>query len=953
MHDPDDDASTIPPSGIPTRPSPSANTGKVSAETLADGRKFGSRYTIIKLLGRGGMGAVYQAWDDELMVSVAIKIILPDVEANESETHAAEVRFKRELLLARQVTHKNVVRIHDLGEVEGRKYITMSFVEGETLAVLLKRTGALQVPQALSFARQIADGLAAAHDVGVVHRDLKPENIMITPGGLALIMDFGIARGTVGTTATRAGTIMGTLEYMAPEQASGKAVDHRADIYAFGLICYDMLLGRQRLKQHEGAMTELLERMMHPPPAPRRLRVDLPEGIDALVMTCIQPAISARYETTAALVEALGRLTPDGKVHVDDDVHLSKRTAFGALVSAVLMLAGLVAGAWYFFNQPAGPARVREPVSVLIATFKNEAGDPLFDGLIEQALGVGIEGASFISNFNRRDAVRDAAQLPGGQLDAQNARLVAIRQGISIVVTGSIAAASPGYRLTVQAIRPGGQERMLFEYTTDAENKEGVLPAVGRIAARVRSGLGDPGVNPNTVRLEETFTAHSLEAAKEYVKGQDQLAAGNYQGAIDFYMKAVAIDPDLGRAYSGAGAAALNAGRRDEADGYMKQAMARLDRMTEREKFRTRGLYYLVGGNAEKAREELEALIKRFPSDSAALTNLSMVHFQRREFDRARDIGRQSAKLSPNAVSRLNNVALFAMYAGDFAGAAQQARKVLEINPGFPKAHLAIAMAHVAGSEYDEAHARFSELATRPAGHTIATQGLADLAMLRGRLEEAASILEQAIGAETSASARGRLMRMLAEVRLAQGRTAEAVKTADRAMSDQPESGTRFAAGSVLIAAGQIPRALAIAKVLSDGLDPESQALGRVLQAEGALAAGEAREALDGLEVARKIADGWLVRFALGRAYLARHAFAEADAEFDACLRRHGEAAAVFLDDVPSYRLVAPVYYYQGIARDGLKSAGARESFTKFLAFKKGGDERSALIDDALRRTKN
>ena len=404
---------------------------------------------------------------------------------------------------------------------------------------------------------------------------------------------------------------MGTLEYMAPEQASGKAVDHRADIYAFGLICYDMLLGRKRLKQREGAMTELLERVMHPPPAPRTLRVDVPEGIDALVMKCIEPEISARYETTPALVEALGRLTPDGEVRVDEDVHLNSRTVFGALAAAVLMFAALAAGAWYFLNRPAVPAPMREPVSVLIATFKNEAEDPLFDGLIEQALGVGIEGASFISNFNRRDALRDAAQLPGGQLDAQNARLVAIRQGIRIVLAGSIADSQPRVSPDRAGDSTGSAGANAFGTRPTPKTRKAFFP---RSAASLRAsaaGLATRSVDANTVRVEDTFTARSLEAAKEYVKGQDQLAAGNYQGAIDFYMKAVAIDPDLGRAYSGAGAAAMNAGRRDEADGYMKQAMARLDRMTEREKFRTRGLYYLVGGNAEKAREELEALIRR------------------------------------------------------------------------------------------------------------------------------------------------------------------------------------------------------------------------------------------------------------------------------------------------------------------------------------------------------
>ena len=239
--------------------------------------KSGPRYTILKLLGTGGMGAVYQAFDHELGVAVAIKVIRPAAQSDATAAKELEQRFKRELVLARQVTHKHVVRIHDLGEIDGIKYLTMPFVEGETLAQLLRRAGTLPLPRAIQIATQVAQGLAAAHEKGVVHRDLKPENIMIEVAGGddagrrgvgprrrgdALIMDFGIARSMEhGTTQTAAGSVIGTLEYMAPEQAQGAKVDQRADQYAFGLIVYDMLVGRQRLAKRENPMTELLGRL--------------------------------------------------------------------------------------------------------------------------------------------------------------------------------------------------------------------------------------------------------------------------------------------------------------------------------------------------------------------------------------------------------------------------------------------------------------------------------------------------------------------------------------------------------------------------------------------------------------------------------------------------------------------------------------------------------------------
>src|SRR5262245_9184059 len=209
------------------------------------GQQVGPRYTILKLLGTGGMGAVYQAFDHELGVAVAIKVIRPSAQSDATAAKELEQRFKRELVLARQVTHKYVVRIHDLGEIEGIKYLTMPFVEGETLSFMLRRVDTLPVDRVIRIAQQIAQGLAAAHEKGVIHRDLKPENIMIEKAaedpvpnnGDALIMDFGIARSVEqGATQTAAGAVIGTLEYMAPEQAQGQKVDQRADQYAFGLI---------------------------------------------------------------------------------------------------------------------------------------------------------------------------------------------------------------------------------------------------------------------------------------------------------------------------------------------------------------------------------------------------------------------------------------------------------------------------------------------------------------------------------------------------------------------------------------------------------------------------------------------------------------------------------------------------------------------------------------------
>ncbi len=307
----DSNATTGPGFGSPTPP-----VGRtLVAGPLTAGQAFGPRYHIIRVLGAGGMGVVYQAWDAELGVAVALKVIRPEVLHDIESAREVERRFKRELVLARQVTHKHVVRIHDLGELDGIKYLTMPFVEGENLADRLRRQGKLSVAQSLAIAKQIASGLEAAHEVGVVHRDLKPENIMISADDCALIMDFGISRSVGGSstgTATALGAVIGTLEYMAPEQAQGQAVDHRADIYSFGLLVYDTLVGRQRIAARDNAMSELMGRMQHGPPALRTIDPAIPEPFERIVSRCLQPAADARYATTTELIKDLDGLTPDG-----------------------------------------------------------------------------------------------------------------------------------------------------------------------------------------------------------------------------------------------------------------------------------------------------------------------------------------------------------------------------------------------------------------------------------------------------------------------------------------------------------------------------------------------------------------------------------------------------------------------------------------------------------------
>ena len=952
---------------------------------FSPGQAFGPRYKILRLLGVGGMGSVYLAWDEELAVEVALKVIRPEAVADPTTARAVERRFKRELLLARQVTHRNVVRIHDLGEIEGVKYITMTCVDGEDLATMLKREKTLPLSRALDVARQVASGLQAAHDAGVIHRDLKPANIMLDRAGHAVIMDFGIALssnreahptlaaidgesattfGTPGrpgpatapashggTALTARGDIVGTPEYMSPEQSAGRRVDHHTDIYAFGLILTEMLTGLRHRRPGSTPWEDMAERVSKAPQSLRVKHPEVTEALDAIILRCLQTDPAERFGTTADLVHALDHLDATGQPIREP---LLKRLTPRIVAVAGLLVAVMVVGTWYFSRGSAPPVRPPDPVSVVIADFVNATGDPVFDGFLEQPLAVGVEGASFVALFPRKEALRIATQMvPGGTLDENNAVLVARREGIGRVVSGSLNRTASGFRLDATLIAPDekGDKRVLRSWTVDAAGKEEVLNAIGKMSANVRAGLGDRSVSVDNPNAGETFTAASLEAARAYVNGQAFQSTGRFEDAIAEYKKSVAIDPVMGRAYAGLGACSANLGRRQEAEGYYKQALQNLNRMTDREKYRTRGGLYLATRNADKAREENLALLEKFPADTAALANLAIAELFRRQTSRAVELGRKALATRPRNVPWSANLALFEMYAGEFAAAERQATLTIGLNKTYAAAYTALALSQLGANRPADAEKTYLALrASSPAAAFDAAIGLADLDMYRGRLAAAATTLDSALAAEKDPSRQGRLMVTLAEVRAMQERPRDAADLAKRAAARADgDDAVAFLAGRVLAVSGQQAAASAIAARLGGRVEPEIAVYAHVLEGEVALARGAGREAVVQFVEAQKIIDSWLGRYGLARAYVAAGAFPEADSEVDRCMQRRGEATAVLLDDVPTYHLLPPIHYYEGRVQEALNSTSAADAYRSFVAIKAGGDEQG-LVADARRR---
>jgi serine/threonine protein kinase/tetratricopeptide (TPR) repeat protein len=950
--------------GLPSATRPRGET----TGPLQVGQSFGPRYHIIKALGVGGMGAVYQAWDSELAEAVAIKVIRPEAMANPQAAWEMEKRFKRELLLARQVTHRNVVRIHDLGEIEGIKYITMSFVDGTDLSTLLKQEGALSVERALRITRSMIAGLQAAHAVGVVHRDLKPGNIMVrSVDAEALIMDFGIARSTNApassdvsavtalpadlrhsatryTEATVAGSIVGTVQYMAPEQARGEEVDQRADIYAVGLILYDMLAGRHRAESSASALDELQLRMKQPPTPIQSVAPQVPDALSRLISKCLEPDPSNRYPSADALAIDLDRLDDAGELRP------VKRAISLPLAAALATLLASIGGAAWWYTRPVAPPPEHDPVSVMIADFRNSTGDPAFDRTLEPALRIALEGASFIAAYDRTQMRNLGLPPVEGVLDEAAARRVALNQGFGVVVTGALSRQGQGYQLSITALE-AVTGNVIRRNEAVASSRDQVLTAATRLATTVRTALGDEMSESAQMFAMETLNARSLDVIHEYAAGMEALNNGRYADALASSKKAVDLDPDFGAAFGVMAAAARGLGQRQESETYIKEAVARLDRVTERERYRIRGLSFLLSGDQQKCVEEYTALISRYAADATAHNNLALCASQLRDMPRAISEMKEAVAILPKSVRQRSNLAVYAAYGGDFATAEREALELQKLDPTFPKGFTALAFAFLGQDRFAEAAGAYEKLQAINASD--AASGQADLALYHGRLTEAVRLLQAGAAADIAARAPDRAadkLALLAFTQMTRGETRLAVQAAERALANSQGTKTRFLSGRTFARAGNVDLAREMARSLGAEFHAEPQAYAKIIEGNIALQAGNPREAVQALTDANRLLDTWLGRFDLGRAYLEAGAYLEADAEFDRCVKRRGEVMALFLDEIPTYGYFPQVYYFIGRAREGLKTASFGDSYRAFLNIRGAAGE-DPLLADARKRS--
>ena len=397
---------------LPSKEIPISRTEtlKGSPKELTRGSVFAGRYEVIEELGRGGMGKVYRVMDGKIEEEVALKLLRPEI-ASDMKTIT---RFKNELKFARKIIHKNVCRMYDLSEEGGAQYITMEYMRGEDLKSLIRRIGQFTAGKAIFIARQVCEGLAEAHKLGVVHRDLKPQNIMIDREGNSHIMDFGIAHSISTEGITDSGVIIGTPHYMAPEQVEGKEIDKRTDIYALGVILFEMLTGMVPFEGDTPLVIAVKHKTEHPPD-PRKLNPQIPEEISRLILKCMEKSKNKRYQTVEDLLSELNRIKEDLPTtdrvlpEIKFEVGAPKRHIFlKILIFSILF----VVGAYFFYDQILKTGKEEKPTVVAKQTTQTTAPLIAQSGQIE--INSTPEGADVYINDKQEGITPFKSELQSG-----------------------------------------------------------------------------------------------------------------------------------------------------------------------------------------------------------------------------------------------------------------------------------------------------------------------------------------------------------------------------------------------------------------------------------------------------------------------------------------------------------------------------------------------------------
>ena len=673
--------------GTPFRRTPPPTPKRVSdpyasAAVLQIGAVLGGRYEILQLLGEGGMGAVYKAADRELDRFVALKVIRPELASNPSIL----ARFKQELLLAHQVTHRNVIRIYDLGEAEGVKFITMEFIEGQDLRALIREKERFTPEEAVDVIQQVCQALNAAHSVGVIHRDLKPQNIMQDASGRILVMDFGLARTVEGDGMTQTGAIVGTMEYMSPEQALAKDLDQRSDIFALGLILYEMLTGKKPFAA-ESALASLIKRTQERAIPVSDVDAQIPGALSGIVSKCLERDLEQRYQDVSTILADLNTWQDKraaGTIKLDASVKPWGQTLPWPRITAivtvlVLAISGYMLRDRLFRSSPStspstGPAPGAPAVSLAILPFRNASGDQALDWLgpsLADMLSTDVGQSAqlrTVSPTSLHQIFTDLRISSATVLDPATIRRVANFSSADRVVWGQYA--KFGDQIRIDATLQDIKNDRTVPLKIDVPSEKEIPGAIDRLAESIRQKLALPeNVLKELKASSFQPSSKSIAALRDYNQGIGFQRDGKNLEAQKQFEAATKEDPFFALAFSRLAQSlqqfwATTAKRSSP----RKKPWTLSQDLPEAEKYLISAIRSQVTKNYPEAIKAYENLAKASPDNSDVQSALAGLYQDSGNLAKAREYYQKILAANPKDVAATLDLGRIAIKSGDPQG---------------------------------------------------------------------------------------------------------------------------------------------------------------------------------------------------------------------------------------------------------------------------------------------
>ena len=960
------------------------------------------RYRILEKLGAGGMGEVYLAEDTQLGRKVALKLLAQELTQNRDRLN----RFDQEAYAASALNHPNILTIYEMGDEAGRHFIATEFVDGETLR---HRLGGppMELPEVLNIGIQIAEALEEAHAAGIIHRDIKPENVMLRRSIHVKVLDFGLAKlmekpgsddtdteaVTRALVQTDAGMVLGTSQYMSPEQARGKPVDARTDIWSLGVVLYEMATGRPPF--HGETKTDVIVAIAKndPPPVARFVPTAPPE-FEWIVLKALRKDVEERYQTIKEMESDLKKLkqriefqselersmgperyssfaAADTEIHVTPPptaAHTNaspaiatsglanvaqtrassaeyvvteiKRHKKGVTVAIVVLL--LVAAVGVYFALLRKKTVLTEKDTILLADFTNATGDADFDDTLKQALAVHLGQSPFLNIFSD-DRVRETLKFmnasPDARITREVGRDICAREGIKAILLGSISVVGSHYVVVLNAINSQTGDTIASQQF-EVEGKEQVLKSLGQAASSLREKLGE---NLGTIQKFdapiEQVTTSKLDALRQYTKGLEAHSNTEYSRAIPFYKAAIEIDPNFAIAHARLANCYNNTKAFQASRDESTKAYELRERVSERERFLITSTYYGgVTGQWDEQIRELERWKATYPRDWEPLNLLSNKYTVVGPFDLAAKEGNSAIELNPKEGRAYVNVGVALIQLGKFEDAKNILRKAEMLGRGTANMHARLYQLGFLQAD-DGLMKEQIDWANAYRHPEAALNWQAQVAAFQGRLAEADRLNDRALELIRSSDAKDAMAQLLlveATRDAMFGNCGRATKMAQEALDLSREQANLMSAANAYAACLQTAQAQSLMNELTKKFPLDTLLNASwfpIIRAQTELNRGNAAQAIQLLEPTRKyeaFGEYW-PQYLRGEAYLKLKNGTQAATEFKTILDHRG-----WYPTSPLYSLAQ-----LGLARAAAASsdtANARRLYQDFLALWKDAD---------------